>query len=336
LPPVPVRKPPRRTILIRRAVALAAIAAIFVLAIWLVTSGGSSAGDDDSAVASTEAGTTSTTEVVEEEPKVIGCLARNKGVEYRNGKRKKRVVALTFDDGPGPSTPGILDILNARKVRATFFVLGQMAQESPELLQRILDQGSEIGNHSWGHENDAPWESVSRTSELIEDLTGYRPCLYRPPYGTLSPTGLANAKELGMATILWDIDSLDWSNPGVDHIVSQAEAARNGSIILLHDAGRDRAETVVALPELIKKLRKRNFKFVTVTELLRFKPVHEGEEELLEKKKGKEDETGGSGAEGDNGAGGKGAGGKGAGGKGGGGKGGGKSKDDTGDGSGKS
>ena len=203
---------------------------------------------------------------------------------YHQGATDKTKVALTFDDGPDPVwTPRILDVLKARGMKATFFVVGRNAEEHPELLRRIVAEGHELGNHSYTHGNlsEMPeWRQrleLGSTERLIEAETGRSTTLFRPPYNAdatpsnaaeLVPLAFAE-RELGYTVVLERIDPQDWARPGADVIVQRVkEQRREGSIILLHDAGGDRAQTLAALPRILDWLAERGDSVVPMSELL--------------------------------------------------------------------
>ncbi|PZU06611.1 glycosyltransferase [Sphingomonas sp.] len=214
-------------------------------------------------------------------------------VVKRTGYRAKQ-VALTFDDGPDPVwTPRILDILEAKKAPATFFVIGENALAHPFLLDRILRDGSEIGNHSYTHPNMALVSprgariELNTTQRLIEAYTGRSTRLFRAPYfGDAEPT---TEDELGPALLAQDagyvnvglhVDSEDWTRPGVQAIldntfrgVDDGDAVKSGNVILLHDSGGNRAETVAALPAIIDGLRERGYEIVPVSQLAGLSPA---------------------------------------------------------------
>jgi len=196
--------------------------------------------------------------------------------------RRKRTVALTFDDGPdGTWTPMILDTLQSRDATATFFVIGENAELHPALLRRILREGHEIGNHTFTHPNLAlvgpalTRFELSATERLIEALVNRRTALFRPPYfGDAEPTTadelgpIAIAQDLGYVTVGLRDDPGDWLEPGVDTIVARSLAQLDrGNVILLHDGGGNRAQTVAALGPLIDSLRARGYQLTTVSEL---------------------------------------------------------------------
>jgi len=188
------------------------------------------------------------------------------------GNTNPNHVALTFDDGPDPTwTPQILKILRDYKVRATFFVLGKHAEEHPALIRQILKEGHEIGSHTYTHPNlseissDQARLQLNATQRLLEWLTGRSTILFRPPYNADSMPGslddvkpIALATELGYMTVGESIDPQDWDRPGTDEIVRRVKEQRTeGNVILLHDAGGDRSQTVAALPRILDYLRDR-------------------------------------------------------------------------------
>ncbi|HVH67335.1 MAG TPA: glycosyltransferase [Gemmatimonadales bacterium] len=196
--------------------------------------------------------------------------------------RKQHAVALTFDDGPDPTwTPLILDTLQSRDATATFFIIGENAELHPELLRRMLREGHEIGNHTFTHPNLSLVGSrltryeLSATERLIEAVTNRRTALFRPPYfGDAEPTTpdelgpIAVAQDLGYVTVGLRNDPGDWLQPGVDKIIREGLAQLDrGQVILLHDGGGDRAQTVAALGPLIDSLRARGYQLTTVTAL---------------------------------------------------------------------
>jgi peptidoglycan/xylan/chitin deacetylase (PgdA/CDA1 family) len=190
-------------------------------------------------------------------------------------------VALTFDDGPGPQTPAVLRFLARHDIHATFFELGIQAVQFPDLVRRTLAAGHVIGDHTYDHKPitslspDQQRSELERTRRAISNATGgYRPCLFRPPQGVIDAAAADRARRLGMLSILWSVDPRDWTTPGTDTIVERVLAGvRPGGIVLLHDAGGPRAETIAALPRIVAALRARHYTFVTVPELLRLHPT---------------------------------------------------------------
>jgi len=198
---------------------------------------------------------------------VVGCTGGN-GQVVRSGSRSRKRVALTFDDGPSVYTPQVMDVLRRKKVKATFFMLGDMVSRDPSAARRVLAAGHEIANHSSSHGLLPGYSDISRASRTIRRATGFRPCLFRPPYGALNSSVVASVKDLGMKSVLWDVDTSDWSTPGTGTIRSRISGAGPGSIVLMHDGGGPRSQTVAALAGAIHNLRSRGYRFVTVTKLL--------------------------------------------------------------------
>lgn len=183
-------------------------------------------------------------------------------------------IAMTFDDGPSEKlTPQLLDILAAHHIHATFFVIGQNAERAPEILQRAVREGHEIGNHSWSHPAFAKMADASvrreiqRTDDAIRAAIGHSPVLLRPPYGSITARQKQwIASEFGYRIILWDVDPLDWKRPGPTVVMNRiVKETRPGSIILSHDI---HPGTIKAMPETFDQLQAKGFKFVTVSELI--------------------------------------------------------------------
>ena len=196
-------------------------------------------------------------------------------------------VTITFDDGPDPDwTPGILDILKERGVKALFFIVGQEAELYPDLVRRIVAEGHEIGNHSFTHPNLAETPTsiirleLNATQRLIESLTGVSTTLFRPPYNAdshpskleeLVPIGVA--QSLGYMTILEKIDPRDWQDIDKEELLSRVKRERpKGNIILLHDGGGDRSATLEALPAILDYLQERGDQVVSLSQLLDLDP----------------------------------------------------------------
>ena len=184
-------------------------------------------------------------------------------------------IALTFDDGPNPVfTPQILHVLEHYGVKATFFCIGEQVQRYPDLLQQIQQAGDTIGVHGWDHtdltkhSSDEIDQQLRSTSMAIQQATGTSPAFFRPPYGSTDKEVVDIASTLGLTQVLWTINTEDWQRPGVEAIVHAALTnVQNGSILLMHDGGDDRSETVEALPQVITGLQQRGFTFVTVEQL---------------------------------------------------------------------
>ncbi|MFD7907833.1 polysaccharide deacetylase family protein [Kitasatospora sp. NPDC059747] len=194
---------------------------------------------------------------------------------FEHGRRDVARVALTFDDGPDPvHTRRVLEILDRYRVRATFFCVGHHVTALPDEVRRIAAAGHEVGNHSWSHPYlpdltpDQLREQLDRTTEAVARVTGTAPTRFRPPYGALSPEGLAALDEHPTALTLWDVDSRDWSRPGPERIAATVlESAGPGSVVLMHEGAGDRGQTVQALPAIIEGLLDRGLEPVTVGEL---------------------------------------------------------------------
>jgi len=202
---------------------------------------------------------------------------------YHQGAGGEHQVAITFDDGPDPEwTPKILDVLKAANVKAAFFLVGVEAERYPTLVRRIVDEGHEIGNHTYYHPNLAlcgPEHirlELNATQILLETITGRATTLFRPPYAAdTSPsqvselTPLQIAQDLNYLVVLENIDPQDWAKPGADIILQRVkQQRRDGSIILLHDAGGNRSQTVEALPRILNWLHTRGDTVVPLSTLL--------------------------------------------------------------------
>ena len=189
-----------------------------------------------------------------------------------------RTVALTFDDGPGPATPAVLDILHRNGVHATFFVIGQRVAAEPGMVQRIAADGHALGNHSWSHHipsTKAGWKrstvtaEIERTNRAILAATGLKPCLFRPPGGIVKGARRAT-HTAGLSMILWSTDPRDWAASASKKsalVIRKRVAAgltEEHPVILLHDGGGNRSATVAALQVIIDDYRARGYQFVTL------------------------------------------------------------------------
>lgn len=191
--------------------------------------------------------------------------------------RGPKEIALTFDDGPWPGqTDRILDILKSEGAKATFFLLGVKAQANWTLSRRIVAEGHEAGAHSMTHKMLARADRPTTTYEIAGSLkvteraTGVRPVWYRPAGGSVSSFAFTETKRLGLRLILWNIDTKDFRKPNYRAIADQVLGqARPGMVVLMHDGGGNRAQTIAALPLIIRGLKARGYKLVTLSELYR-------------------------------------------------------------------
>lgn len=173
-----------------------------------------------------------------------------------------RTMVLTFDDGPDPRyTPDILDTLRSYDVRAMFFVCGEMASCNQDLLARMADEGHVVGNHTWSHplltrlSRSRIRDEMERTCDVIEEAYGDRPEWFRAPYGAWNRAAFQLGAELGMEPLAWTVDTLDWTTPGTRTITRRVEnGAAPGVVVLSHDAGGDRSQSVRALRDYLPQL----------------------------------------------------------------------------------
>lgn len=184
----------------------------------------------------------------------------------------KKCISLTYDDGPGIHTPELLTILKRNKVHATFFVIGRNAARSPDTLKRAINDGHLIGNHSWNH----PWLPTKSEKQILDELTQTntiiqkytnKPVRYaRPPYGAIDNKTYRVYKSLSLSAVFWSVDTRDWADRNASIVCNRVVAgARSGGIVILHDIHQS---TVQATQCIIDNLKKRNYSFVTVDELL--------------------------------------------------------------------
>jgi peptidoglycan-N-acetylglucosamine deacetylase len=201
--------------------------------------------------------------------RAIDNLDTAPGSPYRAGEK---VVALTFDDGPSPTyTPQILRVLVADRAPASFEIIGEYGAADPGILGDEAEDGMSLVNHTWSHVDIATlpapeWASeIVRTDDLIEDVTGHPVRCLRPPYDLTNAAVLTGLRRLRLAQLGWDIDPSDYLKPGVPVIVRRVLSALHpGAIIIMHDGGGDRSQTVAALPSLISGIRARGYRIVPV------------------------------------------------------------------------
>jgi len=197
------------------------------------------------------------------------------GVSINRAGGARKYVALTFDDGPGPHTPAVLAELKKADVPATFFVVGANVKQNPEVLNQIVAAGHEVGVHTWNHKDMTTLDARTQKAEIestageILAVGGVASRLFRAPYGSVNPAVLKQAENAKLLSVLWDVDTVDWTGPGTEQIVmNTVSKVQPGSIILLHDGGGDRTTTVAAVPKIIKELRAKGFEFATVGDLV--------------------------------------------------------------------
>ena len=217
------------------------------------------------------------------EPRLVGCVASGPSWVFR-GPKKVREIALTFDDGPWYDTPRFIALLERERVVATFFQIGDQIGEYANhgLDRRMLADGDMIGDHTWNYGGDVAAGGrdavmqIARAAVAIRRATGgFEPCLFRAPGGNVTPPLLKTARSLGFTTIQWDVDPRDWTTPGVAAIYDTVvHTAHDGAIVIQHDGGGNRSETLAALPLEIHTLRREGYRFVTVTRLLGYKLLY--------------------------------------------------------------
>ena len=185
-------------------------------------------------------------------------------------------IALTFDDGPHPkNTPLILDILASYGIHATFFEIGQNTEYYPEVSKRVLEEGHEIGNHTFSHprinktEKSALSREMTNCEQTFNRILNYRTNLFRPPEGVVDSDVKALAESMGYKLVLWSVDTRDWAGTSAESIVSGVlQSVSSGDIILMHDYTSKNCHTVEALKVLIPRLLEMGYTFVTVSELI--------------------------------------------------------------------
>jgi cellulose synthase/poly-beta-1,6-N-acetylglucosamine synthase-like glycosyltransferase/peptidoglycan/xylan/chitin deacetylase (PgdA/CDA1 family) len=216
-----------------------------------------------------------------------GPVIANAATSPHTARVKARTIALTFDDGPDPVwTPRILDVLRRNHVHATFFVVGTQIVDHPELVRRIIAEGNQIGIHTFTHPDLArlaPWQrslELRETQLALAGAAGVTTALLRPPYSSRNDalddadwSVLKQADAAGYVTVLTTQDAEDWQRPGVDRILARATPhGHAGQVVLMHDAGGDRSQTVAALGSLIPRLKAQGFTFATVSDAVGMAP----------------------------------------------------------------
>ena len=210
--------------------------------------------------------------------RIVGC--RSRGGAYTHGPHHY-AVAIGFDDGPYPDTPAFVRMLAANHAAATFFMIGrQVASTYRETMLRELREGDVLGDHTFTHpdltQSSEVRDQLQRTISVIRAQTGYTPCVFRPPYGDFNSSVVRTAASLGLATVTWNVDPSDYTEPGTSAIEHRVLAqVQPGSIIISHDGGGPRGQTLAAYPRIISALRRRGYGIVTIPQLLGFRPVYE-------------------------------------------------------------
>ena len=207
--------------------------------------------------------------------RAVGCTGGSAGLDT-NGPRGRKAVALTFDDGPSEYTPEFLRVLRDKHVNGTFFEIGQEMAGREATMRQILAEGNEIGDHTMHHVEYPGYSEIAEAGAQIQAYTHFKPCLFRPPGGAVDSSVVSTAGGLGMRSITWDVDPMDWATPGTGAIYATiVDTTRPGSIVLMHDGGGDRSETLAALPQVIDTLRARGYSFETVSQLLGYRLIYE-------------------------------------------------------------
>ncbi|HLB22229.1 MAG TPA: polysaccharide deacetylase family protein [Solirubrobacteraceae bacterium] len=264
---------------------LALVAAVALLAIALSSGGGDSGALG--ALGSPNAPRTLVGSIAGAAPKpgagglyrVVGCRSHGDSV-YRSGPTRHQ-VAIGFDDGPYPDTPQFVRMLSRSHAAATFFMIGrQVTPTYRQTILRELREGDVPGDHTFTHPDLTHSHEVrgqlDETIAAIRAQSGYTPCVFRPPYGDVDASVVSTARSLGLATVTWNVDPSDYAQPGVAAIERRVLAqVRPGSIIISHDGGGPRGQTLAAYPKIIAALRRRGYGVVTIPQLLGFHPVYE-------------------------------------------------------------
>jgi len=201
-------------------------------------------------------------------------------------KTDEKVIALTFDDGPHKKyTPEILDVLSKYDAKATFFIVGENAEKNPELALRIHDENHELAIHTYTH----PFKTnvsnlikeIKQTHATIYGITGYSPVLFRPVEGQYTDAMIDAIHKEGYKVVMWSwhLDTFDWKSPGEKKIINTVlKGAKPGSVVLFHDGGGNREQTVRALKKVLPKLEQQGYKFVTISELLEIQRLNKKKE----------------------------------------------------------
>jgi len=215
---------------------------------------------------------------------IRNTYALDKGREYyeKTGnvvweiQTTEKVVALTFDDGPHPEyTEQILNLMDQYGAKGTFFLVGEQAEKNPQIVLRMYEDGHEIANHTYTHPftKSVPniLKEMDQTNEILYSITGYSPKLFRPVEGHYTDELINEVVKKGYKMVMWSWhqDTEDWRDPGVNHIVRKVlNGIGGGNIVLFHDGGSDRTQTVKAIEIILSELQKQGYRFITVSEML--------------------------------------------------------------------
>nr|WP_253896244.1 polysaccharide deacetylase family protein [Solibacillus sp. R5-41] len=202
----------------------------------------------------------------------------------------QKIVALTFDDGPHKKyTPEILSLLNKHQAKATFFIVGKNAEKHPEIISSMHEEGHEIANHTYSHPKKIKTEDlmdeIQVTSDILFSITGEIPKLFRPVEGQYTDEMINAVTEKGYKIVMWSwhLDTEDWRDPGVNKIAQKViDGVGNGNVVLFHDGGANRTQTVQALEQILANLETQGYQFVTISELLAVKSKDEHNKQNLE------------------------------------------------------
>ena len=274
----------------RRAVAAVALLAIVALLITAVSSGGG--GRHHTAASDPTSRRVTATRLTPAEQEAQTHAAEESAIDsvlsytpaVTSGGSRGHELALTFDDGPGPYTQQLVSVLNRLHVHATFFAIGEEERYFSAGTALELRSGDVVGDHTETHPMMASLSAHEQREELVEQIAriellgGPRPRLFRPPYGSFNTTTFHLLHRLHLLMVLWSTDTSDYTLPGIPAIVQSALAgAHPGAIILMHDAGGDRSETIAALPAIVKGLRRKGLEPVTVPRLMLDDPPPHGQ-----------------------------------------------------------
>jgi len=269
-----------RSTFARRRIALAAAVLVLVAGVVAIVAGGGGGGGHHAKARPRAAATRHVApparpaSLIARENHAIDTVSRRLPFIVAGGG-ERREVALTFDDGPGPYTDQVLDVLRREHAPATFFIVGAMLRYFRPQLDREITGGFVVGDHTMTHPSlrgrsrDVQLAEIGGDAGLMHDDGAVTPRLFRPPYGLFDRRTLSVLRRRRMLAVLWTVDSRDFTRPGVPAIVHNVLAnVKPGAIVMLHDAGGERSETIAALPEIIRRLRKRGYRLVSVPQML--------------------------------------------------------------------